>query len=275
MRAFFKIIVRLILLAIAVLLIVFFSRSPRNDREWMPDFATLPEITIEGDQLSIRHIRNSRYDAEARATVAHYDRTFDLNRLESVWFVLSPFREDWRGPAHSFLSFGFADSSYLAVSVEARKEIGESYTVWKGLYRNFELIYVIGDERDLIPLRTNIWKDDVFVYPAKTNPEKTRELLLDVLARTIELQEKPEFYNTLTQNCTSALGEHVNRIAPGKVPNSWKLIITGYSDELALDAGLIDWDGDIESARERFRVNEKAMLYADDPRFSTLIRESD
>lgn len=275
MRKFFKILLGLILLTLFTLLLVFFSRRPSNDRVWMPDFATLPEIEIEGDQLSIRNIRNSRYDDEAHAAVAHYDRDFDLSELESVWFILSPFRDDWRGPAHSFLSFGFADSSYLAVSVEARKEPGESYSIWKGLFRNFEITYVIGDERDLIPLRTNIWKDVVYVYPAKTNQEKARELLLDVLARAVELQEKPEFYDTFRQNCTSALREHVNSIAPGKVPKSWKVVITGYSDELAMDAGLIDWDGDIESARRRFRVNEKAMLYADDPRFSSLIRETD
>ncbi len=270
-----KISLRLLLFALIVLALVFFSRRPSNQRDWMPDFAVLPAIEIDGDRLSIRNIRNSRYDGQARATVSHYDREFDLGQLESVWYILSPFREDWRGPAHSFLSFGFADSTYLAVSVEARKEVSESYSIWKGLVRSFELTYVIGDERDLIPLRTNIWKDDVFVYPARTSPEKARELLLDVLDRAVELQEEPEFYNTLTMNCTSALRDHVNRIAPGKVPQSWKLVFTGYSDELAMEAGLIDWDGDIDSARRRFRVNERAMRHAHDPRFSILIREAD
>jgi hypothetical protein len=275
MRTILKMLLGLILLTLAVLLAVFILRRPSNDRVWMPGFAISPEIEIVGDQLNIRNIRNSRYDAEAKATLAHYDHSFDLAELESVWFILSPFRDDWRGPAHSFLSFGFVDSTFLAVSVEARKEPGESYSIWKGLFRSFELTYVIGDERDLIPLRTNIWKDDVYVYPVKTSPEKARELLVDVLARAKALQEKPEFYNTLTQNCTSALREHVNRIAPGKVANSWKLVITGYSDELAMDSGLIDWTGDIDSARRRFRVNKKAMRYVDDPLFSLRIREGD
>ncbi len=275
MRKLLKTFLGLLLLALIVLVAVFLARSPSNEREWMPDFAVLPGIEIEGDRLSIRNIRNSRYDAQARATVSHYDREFDLGELESVWFILSPFRDDWRGPAHSFLSFGFADSTFLAVSVEARKEVGESYSIWRGLFRSFELTYLIGDERDLIPLRTNIWKDEVFVYPAKASPEKAREMLLDVLERAVELQERPEFYNTLTMNCTTALRDHVNRIAPGKVPPSWKLVFTGYSDELAMDAGLIDWDGDIDSARRRFRVNERAMRHAHDPRFSLRIREAD
>jgi hypothetical protein len=274
-RVLFRVVLASVAVAFVGLATTFLTRQPSNDREWIPDMARLPGIVIEGDELRITGIRNSRYDAEGRSTVTHYDRTFDLAELETVWFILSPFRDDWRGPAHSFLSFGFADSSYLAVSIEARKEVDESYSIWKGMVRTYELTYVLGDERDLIALRANIWKDDVYVYPVKTTPAAARELLIDVLERALDLQERPRFYNTLTQNCTSILREHVNRIAPGRVPPSWKLILTGYSDQLALDAGLLDWEGDIESARRRFRVNDRALAHAGDPGFSRLIREAD
>ena len=116
------------------------SIEPSNDRDWRPEQAVLPEIAFEGDVVRIRNVRNFRHHADGSATPAYDDRTYDLRKIERVWFGVSPFGTSWRGPAHVFLSFGFSDSQHVAISVEARKEVGEEYSIWKGLLRRYELM---------------------------------------------------------------------------------------------------------------------------------------
>jgi hypothetical protein len=188
--------------------------------------------------------------------------------------VLSPFGKDWRGPAHSFLSFGFADSQFVAISMEARREKGEQYSLWKGMARQYEVIYVIADERDVIRLRTNVWGDEVYVYPIRASKEKVRQLFVEMLEHANELHEHPEFYNTLWNNCTTTILHHANRVSSTKIPYGRSVLLPGYADELAVKLGLIDAEGSVEEVRRRFLVNERARRFAADPLFSTRIRES-
>jgi len=201
------------------------------------------------------------------------DRTYDLDKLLSVWYVLTPFSKEWRGPAHSFVSFGFSDSQFVAVSVEARREPGESYDAFTGLFKRFELMYVVGDEHDLIGQRAAFGTDRVYRYPIRAKPAKIREMFLAMLQRANRLRDHPEFYNTLTNNCTSNVVTHVNQIAPKTVPGGLKTIVPGYTDEVAFKIGLIDTDLDLEHARERFLINARAKQFIRDPLFSFRIRE--
>ncbi|MBN1407316.1 MAG: DUF4105 domain-containing protein, partial [Calditrichaceae bacterium] len=235
-------------------------------------FDVLPEIIIDSSEVTINNVRNFRYISEDSFIVDYYNRIYILDKLESLWFVLSPFADHWRGPAHSFLSFEFSDSQYVSISVEARKEVGESYSIIGGMLKKFELMYVVGDERDLIGLRTVIWDDDVFVYPIKTEKNNIRKLFIDVLERAQKLQAEPEFYNTIWSNCTSTLYDHVNKIWPRRLPGGWKLILTGYSDELVYDNDLINTTLSLEEARQYFRVNDRAKKYFNLAKFSVLIR---
>jgi hypothetical protein len=250
-------------------------KGASNDRNWKVGFDLFPEIKIDSSEVTINNVRNFKYFTDDSFEVNYYDRTYSLDKLESLWFVLSPFADHWRGPAHSLLSFGFSDSQYVSISVEARKEVGESYSILGGILKKFELMYVIGDEHDLIGLRTVIWDDDVFVYPIKTDKENIRKLFIDVLERAKKLQAQPEFYNTIWRNCTSTLYDHVNKIWPGRLPGGWKLILTGYSDELVYDNELIDTNLSLEDARKYFRVNERAKKCFSISKFSTYIRSFD
>ena len=245
---------------------------PSLDREWKAEHRVLPGIEFDGSLARIHDVRSFSYRSAGDFDIRYVDRTYDLDRLDSVWFVLSPFRDDWRGPAHGFLSFGFGDSLYVAISVEARKEVGENYSVWKGLLNQYELIYVIGEETDLIALRAVYWNDDVFVYPIRTSKARMRELFVDMLERARQLGIRPEFYNTAWNNCTTNLYEHVERIAPDRWSWDWRLLLPGYSDQLPYDRGLLDTDLSLEDARSRFRVNDRARGYIGDSRFSSLIR---
>ena len=251
------------------------AQRPRNDRAWSPDHAILPRITVERSQVRVVGLRDFGYGADGAVIPRYVDRTFDLNRLESVWFVLVPFSSRWRAPAHSFVSFGFADSQFVGISVEARRELDESYGVVAGLFRRYELMYVVANERDLLLRRVLRDRNDVYVYPIRATPERARELFLAMADRANQLAARPEFYNTLSNSCTSNLVAHVNAMAPGRIPSGWRILLPGYADEVALELGLINAGGSVEELRQRSRVNDRARRYAADPAFSFRIREPD
>jgi hypothetical protein len=256
--------------ALAYALLVLFT-EPSNERDWSPDQARLAQAEIDGERLRVRDLRNAVYRSTSDFDVHWEDREYDLARLESIWFVVEPFA-DWRGPAHTFLSFGFDGDDYLAISVEIRKERGERFSPLKGLLRQYEIAYILGDERDLIGLRANHRRDEVYLYPIRTSAEGRRALLLSMLERANALAQRPEFYNTLTNTCTTNIVDHIERIVPGRVPFSFKTLLPAYSDELAFDLGLIDTSLPRESFRAAHRIDDLAQRFADSADFSARIR---
>lgn len=271
----------LALIATGAWLALVAPREPATSRRWAPDHARLARATFatdaaSGDSLvTIHDVRDFAYTSATDYAEGYRTRTYDLRRLSSVWFVLTPFSTSWRGPAHAFVSFGFSDGEYVAMSVEARREAGESYGLVPGVLRSFELAYIVGTERDLIGRRALFDGDDVYVYPINSPPERTRQMFVEMLARANAVQERPEFYNTLTNNCTSNLVDHVNRMIPGRIPSSIRTVLPGYADELALSLGLIEAGGTVEAVRERFRVNERARRAWGRDDFSAAIRRPD
>ena len=258
-------------IAAIALVTVLADREPSNDRAWAADQRALPVATFAGDSVVVANVRNNHYRSVSDYDVRLEERRYDLRRLESVWFIVEPF-SDVKGPAHTFVSFGFDDGQYVAVSVEIRKEEGESFSPLQGLLRRYELMYVVGDERDLIGLRANHRRDEVYLYRAATTPEKGRQLLTSMLRRANALAERPEFYNTLTSTCTTNIVRHVNEIAPARVPFSYRTLLPAYSDELAYEVGLLDTTVAFEVLRARARINDRAARYADSTGFSRLIR---
>lgn len=254
-------------------LIWFFAHAPSNERDWTPDQSVMPYAKIEGDLVHVYNIRNFTYTSTTDYTINYYDKTYDLSKLDSIWYIVEPFGS-WTGPAHTFISFGFGDE-YVAISVEIRKEKGEKFSAIKGLFRQYELMYVIGDERDLIKLRSNYRKDTVYLYPIKAPKQKIRELFLHMIFRTNYLKDKPEFYNTFSNTCTLNIMRHINNVVPGYVPMNWKIFFPAYSDEYAYELGLIPNGIPFEKIREKYKINEKAELYADDPEFSIKIRKGE
>ncbi|HLA86331.1 MAG TPA: DUF4105 domain-containing protein [Thermoguttaceae bacterium] len=245
---------------------------PSNDRDWSPEQAVLARAEFDGDRVTIRRIRNFRHVSENQHEAGYYDRAFRLSDIRSVDFLVVPFASA-PDMAHTMLSFGFEGDQYVTVSVEARREKGETYDSILGLLDRFELIYVVGDERDLIQLRTNVWLDDVYLYRTQASPEQARTLFLDVMHRVNQLAKKPEFYNTLTNNCTTNIIAHVNRLSPGRVPFDQRILLNGRSDRLAYDLGLLSPEGSFEELKAKSRVNYAAYLHRNQPDFSALIRQ--
>jgi len=255
-----------------VLAVWWSSIRPSHARDWVLDQLVLPEATIEGDLVHIKNIRNFTYRSTTDYTPGYYDKTFDLSKIKNAYYIVEPF-SDFEGAAHTFVSFEFEDSEFVSISTEIRKEQGESFSAFKGLFKQYELMYVIADERDAVKLRSNYRKDDVFIYPIKTTKERMQTVFLDMVQRANQLKEEPEFYNTLTNTCTTNIVSHVNAAVPGRVSLDPRILFPGYSDTFAYELGMIDTDLSFEAARERFRINERAEEYADSPDFSVRIRE--
>ena len=269
---------RVVLVALASLTVLAvayaFAGQPSNERDWVPNEAVLPSFDFRGDSVVLRNVRNTTYRTADDYTPAYYDTTYDLKDLRRVWFGVVPFAGS-TAMAHTFLSFEFTGSRFVAISVEARNERGEEYGPIKGLFRRYELMYVIADERDAIGLRAVHHRDAVYLYPIRTQrPEHPRILFLGMLAAAHELVLSPRFYNTLTANCTSTIVRHVNTLVPGRVPFSYRWLLPGYADGLAYDLGLIDTELPEDSLRSRFDVTEAARLWADSANFSEGIRRS-
>jgi hypothetical protein len=267
---------RNLLVGTAVLIVVFllfqvFGPRPSNRRDWMPDQERLPRVELRDRRVRVQNLRHARYRSTSDYLVAWEERTYDLDRLRSAWFVVEPFA-GWEGLAHTLMSFGFEGDEYLAVSVEIRKEKGEEFSPWKGLVRQYELMYVLGDERDLIGLRTNHRRDRVYLYPVRAPLPRLEQMLVSMLRRANQLAEEPEFYNSLTSSCTTNIVRHVNELVPGRVPWSYKIVLPGYSGELAYDLGLIDTDLPFAEAQRHFRIDEKAQRLGEGEGFSAAIR---
>jgi len=252
------------------------TKRPSNDRDWTEDGAQLPLARFDGRRVHVMNVRNFDYTATDKWTPRWELRTYDLDQLRSVWFIVEPF-SSIRGPAHTFLSFGFGDgdsAQYVGISVEVRKEKGEHYHPVPALFRHFELMYVVGDERDLVRLRSNFRRDSVFLYRVNTTPERARELFVSMLQRANSLRQHPEFYNTITNTCTTNIVRHVDTLVPGRVPKwSYKVLAPAYADELAYDLGLIDTSKTFAEVRRAALINPVAQAANDDPRFSQRIRQ--
>jgi hypothetical protein len=171
------------------------------------------------------------------------------------------------------LSFGFDDQDYVAVSAEIRKEKGETYDPVKALFGKYELMYVVGDEHDLIALRTNYRRNDVYLYHVRATQDQARRLFVDVMQRVNKLDAEPEFYNTLTNNCTTNIARHINEVSPHRIALAdYRVVLPGYSDRLAYHLGLIDNSRPFEEERERARINRVAYANRDSPDFSVRVR---
>ena len=258
--------------AFVAFLIRWHGVQPSNDRDWQPDVAVLPFATFDGDLVTIHNIRNFDYRSETEFTPHYYDKTFDMRQLDSVDLIAVY----WMGDAiaHIMVSFGFAEHDFVTVSIETRKERGESYDTIAGFFRQYELIYIVGDERDLIRLRTNYRKDppeDAYLYRTNAPPENVRRLFLSYLQKINELKEHPGFYNTLTTNCTTNVLMHT-KVNPGQHAYSWKVLLSGYAPLYTYELGRLDTSLPFEELRRRSHINAAAHAADQAADFSQRIR---
>ncbi|MEJ6004685.1 DUF4105 domain-containing protein [Paucibacter sp. AS339] len=254
--------------------LLYFQQQPSNERNWRDEVAVSPSATINGQFVTVHNIRNFDYRSELDFTPAYYDKRFDLSKFEGIDLVTSY----WMGPhiAHVFLSFAFSDGNHLAISIETRTEKGEGYSTLKGFFRQYELFYAVGDERDLIRVRTNYRRDppeDVYVYRIKVKPEAGRRVFLEYLRQMNELHRQPAFYNSLFTNCTTNLWLNA-RINPADLPMSWKIIASGHVPEYLYEHDLLELEPgmSLPDLQRRVHINARAQAADQAADFSLRIR---
>jgi hypothetical protein len=244
--------------------------APSNHRAWQPDVAQLPTAEVQGDKITIRNLRNFDYRSESDYTEHWETRSYDLSKLRGLdLFVIY-----WGSPniAHTILSWDFGDGQHLAVSIETRKEIGETYSAVRGFFRQYELYYVVADERDVVGLRTNYRHEDVYLYRLRTPPARARALLLGYLKEVNRLAQHPKWYNALSHNCTTTIRLHVDDVVPG-IPHDWRWLANGHLDELLYELGVVNHDLPFAEFKQRSYINPKAQAVPRDGDFSAMIRK--
>ncbi len=245
--------------------------SPANDRNWQPNVAHLPTATLDGSLLTINNVRSFRYgDDEADAQERWITATYDLDEL--VGFDI--FFSFW-GPqayGHTIASWEFADGRHLAVSIETRKEVGESYSALRGFFRQFELYYVVAEETDVVALRTNHRGERVELHRIFTPDEGDRAMLLDYVQDINELAANPRWYNALTQNCTTTIWKHAKAVG-SSFPLDWRLLANGYVLELAYQLGTVNSTVSLDELRRRSDITKLAIQNGDSGDFSRNIRQ--
>jgi hypothetical protein len=243
---------------------------PSNDRPWYPDVARLPYGTVNGHLLTLHNVRDFDYRSETDYRQHWETRTYDLNKLQGVDLFLSY----WGSPAiaHTIASWEFADQPPLAISIEARKAEGQSYSAVRGFFRQYMLYYVVADERDVIRLRTNYRGEEVYLYRIRMPLDHARALLLQYVADINRLAEHPRWYNALTQSCTTTIRYHLKHIGPTR-PWNWRILVNGYLDELMYQRDAIDTSLPFPELRARSDITAKAKAADNSPDFSQRIRE--
>ena len=245
--------------------------KPSNDRPWQPDVAETGWAEINGDEVTLHNVRNCEYRSETDYTPRWETRSVSLSQITGVDIAITY----WGSPliAHPIVSFEFGDLSPVSFSIETRKEIGETYSAIGGLYRQYELIYICADERDVIRLRTNFRKgEDVYLYHTLLLPEQARGRFVEYLNSLNALHLRPRWYNALTTNCTTAIREQ--HAASDRIPWDWRILANGKGDELLYERKLIATGGlAFAELKQHSLINERAKAADNDPEFSRRIRE--
>jgi hypothetical protein len=259
-----------ILAPFAIVLAWWLTLAPSNERDWRPDVARLPTATIDGSLLTVRNVRNFAYRNDNDFTERWETHRYDLDTLVGVDLFISFWGPTLYG--HTIASWEFADGRHFAVSIETRKEIGEKYSALRGFFRQYELYYVVADERDVIALRTNHLGETVQLYRSRGSEDNGRELLLDYVKEMNALARWPRWYNALTQNCTTTIWLHTKAVGSGS-PLDWRLLANGQLVDLAYERGTVDTSIGLDELRRRSDITARARAAGNRADFSRAIRK--
>lgn len=273
-------IIRLILYIVLIWFILWWlSLTPSLNKEWqntekIPIDIRFPNISLwdNPDIITINNIRNFSHNSLTEYNIDYYNKEINLNKINSLYYIVEPF-SNIKWPAHTMLSFWFTDWTYLTISAELRKEKWESFNPLLWILNQYELIYIIWDESDLIKLRANIRKDDVILYPINIESKEIKDLFTSMLYRADKLTKEPEFYNTIWNTCTTNILSHVNSIKKEDISYfNYKILLPAFSDEIAYELWLINTLLSLEEARKYYNINNLSNKYKNDKEYSKKIR---
>ena len=255
-----------------VVLTWWLNLEPTNAAAWRPDVDRTAWVQLDGDRMVIHNLRNCAYRTETEYSNCWSDRTVNLSDLRGVDLFFTTWGVRWIG--HPIVSFQFGDDQHVAFSIEARYKYGQAYSAILGFFRQYELIFVVADERDVIRLRTNFRKDEeVFLYRARMGPQSASAIFLTYVQYLNHLKDHPEWYNALTRNCTTTLDRQIASEVAQPQPWNYQILVNGTLDELLYDRGRLVTDGlafrDLKSLAHINAIAKAGNNYAD---FSAIIR---
>jgi hypothetical protein len=264
-----------LLIWIASLLAVmlwWFSLKPSADRPWQPDVSRLASAEIRGSRATLANVRNFDYQSESSFTPRWEARTVDIDNIRGVDLFVSYWGSPWI--AHAIVSFAFTDGTYLAMSIEARKSIGQEYSAIRGFYRQYQIIYVAAEERDIVRVRTSFRGEDVYLYHTLTTPADAQALFRQYLAWINEARARPQWYNALTNNCVSQVIAYLAQNKVGGISKwDWRTVLNGPGDRMLYDLGDLAGGLSFPELKRRALINEAAKQASPDD-FSTAIRQN-
>ena len=258
--------------AFAIVLSWWFTLKPSNDGAWQPDVTQTAWADINGDEITFHNVRNCDYRTDTDFTPHWETRVVRLSQITGMDVAIDYWGSPWI--SHPIVSFQFADALPLCFSIETRKTIGETYSAIRGFYRQYTLIYVVADERDVIRVRTNYRRgEDVYLYRTLASPAQARARFLEYLRAMNQLHEHPRWYNAVTSNCTTAI--RAQRAVHKRAPWDWRILLNGKADEMLYQDHAIATGGlPFTELKPRSLINERARAADQDPDFSRLIREA-
>jgi hypothetical protein len=259
-----------VFVSFVLVLIWWLTLKPSNDGNWQPDVAQLAWADINGDEFTFHNVRNCDYRTATDYTPHWETRTVRLSQITGIDLAIDYWGSPWI--AHPIVSFQFADAPPLCFSIETRKTVGQSYSTIGGLYRQFTLIYLVSDERDVIRLRTNYRNEDIYLYHLTAQPARARERFLEYVHSLNALRTQPRWYNAITTNCTTSIrGQHPSN---ERIPWDWRILLNGKGDELLYrDGGLVTGGLPFAELKARSLIDTRARAANDSPDFSQMIRE--
>ena len=243
--------------------------SPTNDSDWQPDVAQKAWADIQGDEVTFHNVRNCDYRTETEYTPHWETRTVRISQITGIDLAIDYWGSPWI--AHPIVSFQFTDAPPLCFSIETRRKLGQTYSAIEGLYRQFELIYIVADERDVIRVRTNYRDEDIYLYHTTISPARARERFLEYIHSLNALRNKPRWYNAITTNCTTSI--RTQHPPKERIPWDWRILLNGKCDELMYERHFIVIDGlPFAELKSRSLIDTRARAANDSPDFSQLIR---
>ena len=246
--------------------------QPSLDLEWAADCEHLTTATVEGSTITFRNVRDFTWRTTRDRDENWADEvTVDAEALKQVWFIVDHFHSI-KGLAHTYLTFEFGCGTCLSFSFESRREKGERYHPWDGMWRAYELYLLVGFERDVTGLRTHGRRNKDYMFRAVTLPGKDKELLFGMIKKLNDLAVNPEWYHSLFTTCNTSIVQIVNQVAPGRIPFLWRNFLPGYTPKAAFKLKLIeDWGG-LEATLEKARIDEKAQSWDGVEDYSAMLR---
>lgn len=227
------------------------TTEPSNDRIWRADMNLPARAIIHDDEVEIINYRKFIYESDGTVIPNYIDRKVSISNITSIDFYISYWMP---GPvAHTFVGFNFSDGPPVVISIEARFEAHEGYAPIASLFRQFELIYIVGDERDVVDSRIYQRQEDVFRYRLNVSAGASQRLFKEYLHRINELADYPEFYNLIRSNCTINILRYANR-AGRSGSFDIRHLLNGWSDRYLYREGYIDNTLPFSEVRDAARV---------------------